>query len=429
MKQYPALDKPGVWTSTFGAPATSVTAEGNKVVFAFSGNAAPKYDGIIASKILPEHIYSKVGDPTKYVDKTPVSTGPFKVGSFNGRQLVLERRPDYWQADKIKVQKLVLEGNYDANQAALKIRNGGLDFYTGEIPNPQKTVVDPDPKNSHVWYAPNGMTVITPNLTEKPFSDVKFREAMAYGVDKKSANTKATYGLMDVASQSGLTLPNKQDLLPQQYPADSTIIPFDQNKANQILDQAGYKKDSNGNRTNPDGSPLSITMSVQAGWIDYEAAADQVVSNLRQLGINVKENKMQPDSVDAQKKSGDFQLMLNYMAAGCDYANGMGATLSSTTIPTKTQILGNVERFSDPQVDTAVKQLAGATEQSQQKPLVGTMVDAMMTQYPVIPLFYAPARAIYRTDKAVGWPSKDDPYANPQDNARLWMTHLTAPTS
>ena len=51
----------------------------------------------------------------------------------------------------------------------------------------------------------------------------------------------------------------------------------------------------------------------------------------------------------------------------------------------------------------------------------------MMTQYPVIPLFYAPARSIYRTDKAVGWPSKDDPYANPQDNPRLWMTHLTAP--
>ena len=51
----------------------------------------------------------------------------------------------------------------------------------------------------------------------------------------------------------------------------------------------------------------------------------------------------------------------------------------------------------------------------------------MMTQYPVLPILYAPARSIYRTDKAVGWPSAEDPYCNPQDNARVWMTRLSAP--
>ena len=56
------------------------------------------------------------------------------------------------------------------------------------------------------------------------------------------------------------------------------------------------------------------------------------------------------------------------------------------------------------------------------------LVNTMMTQYPVIPIFYAPARSIYRTDKAVGWPSAEDPYCNPQDNSRVWMTHLTRPT-
>ena len=49
------------------------------------------------------------------------------------------------------------------------------------------------------------------------------------------------------------------------------------------------------------------------------------------------------------------------------------------------------------------------------------LVNTMMTEFPVIPLFYAPARSIYRTDKAVGWPSAEDPYANPQDNARVWI--------
>jgi peptide/nickel transport system substrate-binding protein len=427
MKKYPGMDIAGVWSDTFGAKATAVTANGNQVVFDFSGDAASKFTYIIGQLILSEKQYGSVGDPTKYVDKTPIFTGPFKIGSYNGRRLELVRRPEYWQADKIKVEKLILEGNYDANQAALKLRTGGLDFYSGELPNPQKTFVDQDPKLNHFWYAPNGLTVLAPNLTKKPFNDVKFREALAYGMDKKSATTKATYGIMDVASQSGLTLPAKADLLPAQYPAESTIIPFDTAKANQLLDAAGYKKGGDGKRINPDGSPLSIVFSVQAGYIDYEAMADEFISNFRELGIDIKANKSLPDSVEQQKKTGDFQLMINYMGAGCDYANGMGATLATSQIPTKTTIKGNVGRFSDPAVDSAVDQLTGSTDEAKTKELVGVLVNAMMTQYPVLAILYAPARSIYRTDKAVGWPSAEDPYCNPQDSARVWMTHLTAP--
>ena len=157
---------------------------------------------------------------------------------------------------------------------------------------------------------------------------------------------------------------------------------------------------------------------MQAGFIDYEAMADEVISNFRELGLTIKANKAQPDSVDQQKKSGDFQLMINFMGAGCDYANGMGATLTSKQFPTKTEIKGNIGRYSNPVVDAAVDQLTGTTDAAQTKELVGVLVNTMMTQFPVIPVFYAPARGIYRTDKAVGWPSAEDPYCNPQDNAR-----------
>ena len=148
MKKYPAIDLGGVWNDVFGAKATAVTANGNQVVFDFAGDAASKFTKIIEQLILPEKQYGSVGDPTKYINKNPISTGPFAIDSYNGRRLELVRRPDYWQADKIKVEKLVLEGNYDANQAALKLRSGELDFYSGELPNPQKTFVDADPSST-----------------------------------------------------------------------------------------------------------------------------------------------------------------------------------------------------------------------------------------------------------------------------------------
>jgi peptide/nickel transport system substrate-binding protein len=428
-RKYPAIDAAGVWNDTFGAKAKSVTADGDNVIFDFEGPAVSKFTYIISQKIVSEKEFGSVGDPTKYVSKKPISTGPFKISSYNGRRLVLERRPDYWQADKIKVQKLILEGNYDANQAAAKLKAGELDFYTGEIPNPEKTFVADDPKTNHVWYAPNGSTVIAPNLTKKPFSDVKFREALAYGMDKQSATEKATYGLMKVASQSGLSLPQKNEMLPTKYPPGSTVIPFDQAKANQMLDAAGYKKGPDGVRRNLDGSPLKITFSVQAGWIDYEAMADELTSNFRKLGLNIKENKMPPEAVDQQKKTGNFQMMINFMGAGCDYAHGMGATIATSEIPDKTTIKGNPERYSNPAVDNAIKALGRTTDAAATKDQVGVLVNAMMTDYPVLPILYAPARGIYRTDHAVGWPTADDPYTNPQDNPMVWMTHLTAPQS
>lgn len=424
-KKYPAMDFAGVWNDTFGAHADSVTAQGDKVVFQFSGPAAPKFTGIIGQKILPEKQYGSVGDVTKYVDKTPNGTGPFKVGSFNGRRLELVRRTDYWQASKVKVQKLVLEGQPDATQALLQLRTGKLDFYSGEIPNPEKAFVASNPKVNHVWYAPNGITALAPNLKKAPFNDVKFREALAYAINKQDATLKATYNIMHVASQSGLVMPLRESMLPEPYTAKNTVLPFDLDKAGQILDEAGYKKGNGGFRTNKDGSPLAIKFAVQAGWIDYEAMADSITTTLKKLGLNIKEVKSPPDSVDLQKKTGQFDMMVNFVGSGCDYANGLGATLESAQFPTKTEVRGNVERFSDPAVDQAVKALQGATDPTEVKKQVGVLAQTMMTDYPVMPILYAPARGIFRTDKAVGWPTEKNPYANPQDNILLIMTHLT----
>ena len=428
-KKYPGIDRAGLWTDTFGAAATSVTAEGNQVKIAFGGNAAPKFDELIKLQILPEHVYSTVGDASKYIDKTPVATGPFKVGSYNGRRLVLQRRADYWQADKVKVQQLVLEGQFDAAQASLKLRSGQLDAYWGEIPNPQRAFVDADPKTNHFYYAPNGTTVLSPNVEKKPFTDAKFREALAPAINRQEISDKGTYGIMKPASQTGLKLPLAAKLLPEQLAKQETVTKFDPAKANELLDAAGYKKGADGKRTNPDGSPLALTFSVQAGWIDYQAMADVIVRNLNEVGVTSKVVATAPESVDAQKKSGDYQMLLEYLHGGCEVAKNLGAKLASNQIPTKTTILPNVQRFKDPEVDATVEELSATVDPAEQKRLVGDLVNTMMTEYPVTSLIYAPSRIIYNSDKAVGWPSESDPYAQPADDRLLILTRLRAPGS
>lgn len=422
------MDKAGLWNDTFGAPAKSVTADGNQVVIEFEGNAAAKYDGIISTKILPEHIYADVEDPTTYVDKEPVGTGPFEVESYNGRRLTLARRDDYWQADKIKVEKIVQEGIFDSSQAALKLETGEIDAYYGDIPNPQKTVVDKDPENTGFFYAPAGTTVLTGNLEQEPWSDPKFREAISYGMDKESMSEKGIYGIMEPASQTGLKLPAMEDLLPEQYASADTVLPYDPDKAAEMLDAAGYEEGSDGKRTMPDGSPLSVDFSVQAGFIDYEAIAEVVADNLNDLGVDTKVTASAPESVDEEKKQGSFNTVLEYLHGGCELARNLGSKLNSEQFPTEQDIFPNVGRYSDPATDEAIAQLSGATSREDQKPYLGDLVDVMMTQFPVTSLIYAPSRTIYRTDNAEGWPTEDNPYASGADDRLLVMTRLVPPS-
>lgn len=427
-KEFPGMDKAGLWNDTFGAPASSVTADGNQVVIEFEGNAAAKYDGIIGTKILPEHVYSEVEDPTTYVDKEPVGTGPFEVESYNGRRLTLARRDDYWQADKIKVEKIVQEGMFDSSQAALKLENGEIDAYYGDIPNPQKTVVDKDPENTGFFYAPAGTTVLTGNLEQEPWSDPAFREAISYGMDKESMSEKGIYGIMEPASQTGLKLPAMEDLLPEEYAGADTVLPYDPDKAAEMLDAAGYEEGPDGKRTMPDGSPLSVDFSVQAGFIDYEAIAEVVSDNLNALGVDTKVTASAPESVDEEKKQGSFNTVLEYLHGGCELARNLGSKLNSKQFPTEQDIFPNVGRYSDPATDDTIAQLSGATSREEQKPYLGDLVDVMMTEFPVTSLIYAPSRTIYRTDNAEGWPTEDNPYASGADDRLLVMTRLTPPS-
>ncbi len=425
-KQYPGADKAGMWGELFGAPATSVTADGDKVTIAFAGPAASKLDAIAtAIRIVPRHIYEPAGDITQFVDTQGAGTGPFRVGEYNGRRLTLERKPDYWQADKIKVQQLSLEGNYDSNSAALKLRNGDLDVYTGDIPNPEQSVA----RNSDTdfYYSPQGSTVLAPNNERFPMSDLAFRKAIALAIDKQQVARKASFGVMDQASQTMIKLPVQQDLLPAKYQADGGYIPYDPAQAAQVLDAAGYRMGPDGWRTGPNGEPISLVFSVQAGFIDYLATADVVVRNLRAVGIDIRTIATDPNAVDAQKKSGDFDILIDYVNGGCARAKDLGGKLSSNQISSGDDLLLNVARYRNPELDQVISAYEASTDPAEQQRYSDQLIDVFHDQLPYIALQYAPTRFIYRTPSAANWPSKENPY--PTDQLLYVMTKLQAPAA
>lgn len=421
-KAYPGVDKGGLWSPTFGGVPTSITAQGSDVVVTFDAPFATKLQDVLTTTlVLPQHVYGSVGDITKYTDTKPVGTGPFVVSGFNGRRLTLVRNPDYWQADRVEVQQLSLEGTYDANSAALKLRSGALDLYQGDIPNPVRSVRDAG--STDFDYSPAGTTVLAPNNERGALKDPAFRKAMALAIDKDAVARKSTFGVMAPASQTMLKLPLQSDQLPPRY-ADGGYVPHDPAAAQAALDAAGYRKGPDGFRTTPDGQRISLAFTVQAGFIDYLAMAQQITADLRGVGIDVKQVVTDPAATDAAKKTGDFDLVLDYVGGGCTRAKDLGSHLDSSQISNGDDpvLLLNTERFSDPAVDRLVSEYAQASTPAEQADGLAKVIDVYEQQVPVIALTYAPQRLIWNRTSASGWPSDADRY--PTDNLLRVITHL-----
>ena len=422
-QEYPAADRGGLWSDLFGAPAESIeTPDEHTVVINFTGSAVAKTDKILNEiKIVPEHVYAEVGDPTQYIDTDPVSTGPFVPESYNGRQLQLVRNESYWNADNLNVQRLILEGEYDANSGALAMRNGALDMYLGDIPNPERSVAR---AGVDYYYPPGGTTVVALNMTRPVTGDIEFRQAMAHAIDKEALALRASFGIMDVGSQTMLKLPMQEDQVPEQWQGEE-FIGYDPDAANRILDDAGYEMGANGWRTDPDGNPINLVFSVQAGWMDYIAMADVVVRSLQAVGIQAKVVTTDPNAVDSMKKSGEFDMVLDSIGGGCTRARDLGGRLTTDQIPEGDTILLNIARYDDEDIDRLVDDWSSNTDPEREAEYLSQIVDVYMEQMPYIALQYSPARLIYRQDNAVGWPSEDNPY--PTNSTLRVITSLTPP--
>jgi peptide/nickel transport system substrate-binding protein len=419
LKKQPAFDSSGV-----AKTLDSVNGNGNQVTFKFTEPAANMFNRVSGVLIVPKHVWESVQDPVKYTNEGAVGTGPFKPSSFNSQQLVLERVPTYWQADKIHVQKLIFHKNAGGNEVEqLKLSQGVYDTNSMFVPNIKQVYVDKDPKNNHYWYPPGGLISLGFNLTKAPFNDPEFRRAVAYAIDRQAISTKAEFGYVQPASQSGLVLPGQKDLLSPDI-QNNGIFPYDAKQAADILDKAGYKKDSSGKLLGKDGKQVEFTFIVQNGWTDWIQASQVVQQDLNALGMNVHVQTPAPDTIDQQKGVGNFDMAFAVPGGSCStYDNYHDYYYSKASAPIGQVAPTNWIRWMDPESDKLIEQLRQSTDANAQKQAAYGLEKILTTKFPTIALWYGAHWFQYSTKRAVGWPNEQDPYALTTDNM-LIITHL-----
>src|ERR1700689_3787987 len=89
-----------------GLDISSVTTSGNNVTLTFPTAQYTNLEQIAGVAIVPQSVWSKVGNPATYTDPNPVGSGPYKLETFTSQGFTLAKNPDYWQASKVAVPKV-----------------------------------------------------------------------------------------------------------------------------------------------------------------------------------------------------------------------------------------------------------------------------------------------------------------------------------
>ncbi len=135
-------------------------------------------------------------------NRNPVGTGPYVLKSWAaGDRMVLEKNPDYWDKDKIYLDRIVLKPLPDAQSRFASLQSGEVDLIwddESDADNIQKA--QKDSKLTVHTYTGSGAAVYAFNTKTPPFDDVRVRQAMVMALDRKKMSQALTNGLAKPAS-------------------------------------------------------------------------------------------------------------------------------------------------------------------------------------------------------------------------------------
>jgi peptide/nickel transport system substrate-binding protein len=225
-------------------------------------------------------------------------TGPYMVQEFKpGDVLTLVVNPNYREPNKPAFSDINIKGGGDAVSAARAV------LQTGEYDYAWNLQVEAQVLNGLLQGGRGDLVIgggggveqiivnqADPNTdmdgeraspkSKHPFlTDQRVRQAMALAIDRDTM-AKQLYGPSGNASANVLTTPTN-------LASKNTKLEFDVNKANQILDDAGYKRGSDGVRVTPDGVRMHVVYQTTINSL-RQKEQDLVKAGWQQIGIETE---------------------------------------------------------------------------------------------------------------------------------------------
>ena len=244
---------------------------------------------------LPKHHLKDV--PIKDLEKSElirskvVTLGAYSISnSVQGESLELKANENYFKG-KPKIEKAVVQV-VNSNTISQALKSGEYDMAL-RIPTDQyKVFKDYDNLQilgrQELYYSYMGFKVghfdkvKGENVTDPnaKMSDVRLRQALAYGLDVDQMVNAFYSGLRERATS---TVP---PVFKKYYPKNLEGYPYNPEKAKKLLDEAGYKdKDGDGYREDKNGKPFEVKIAAMAGGDIAEPLVQFYIQQWKEIGI------------------------------------------------------------------------------------------------------------------------------------------------
>jgi peptide/nickel transport system substrate-binding protein len=224
-----------------------------------------------AGIVVPKRYLEQVGEDG--FKKHPIGLGPYKLVSHTpGIEVVLEAYEGYWR--KVPhVKRQIMKGVPEATTRLAMLKKGEADIAIA-VEGPVAEEVKRDPHLTLVDTRAPGMMWI--EFTEQwdpksVWADQRLRLAVNYALDRQAINEAACLGYCPPA---GVIIPLVMD-----YALPLEPLPYDPQKAKQLLAEAGY----------PNGFDAGELVPIPPFFVVAEA----VVNDLNAVGIRVKMRTME----------------------------------------------------------------------------------------------------------------------------------------
>lgn len=282
--------------------------------------------------ILPKHVFEKLEPAavaiSEAVTKPSVTSGPFKFVAYQTNDHVEYAANDDYYLGKPKLKKIFLRIMNGTNLVtALKfgdihmVAGGGI----GIIPIKDFDMLKQD-KNLHIESTPafSDQALVVNN--SNPEFNVKFRQAVATATNRQLIVDQLYKGAARVVSTVYVPASDY-------YDKTVTPLPYDTEKAKQLLAESGFD------------TSKEIVLHVPIGNVLREQSADLLQQDLKAIGLNVKQEKIDFPTLLAKARKGDYQMILvGYSPlVDPDYSNyfipGGGANFAHTDDPKLTKMM------------------------------------------------------------------------------------------
>ncbi|MGY3777539.1 oligopeptide ABC transporter substrate-binding protein [Isobaculum melis] len=322
--------------------------------------------GGIWNSAMPKHYLKDVAikdlQSSDKIRKNPVGFGPFVITNVVPGESIEYLPNEYYYKGKPKLDKIIL--NRAIPTAVVEGLKGGkydvailmpTEIYPTYADLENVTVLGrEDFAYSYLgfkqgkWDSEKDEVVTDPKAK---MADVKLRQAMGYAIDKKAIGQEY-YSNLRVEATS---------LIPQLFKDfqndDIKGFPYDPEKAEKLLDEAGYKDvDGDGIREDKDGKPLEIKFLSRSNGEEAEALSEYMMQEWEAIGLKV---------TLSSGRLVEFNSFYDKIKADDPDVDVYFGAWSVGSDPTPTGLYGrdaafNYTRFASKELDTLLKNIASS---------------------------------------------------------------------